>query len=118
MRYNNSDKNLKVYNDFLHFKRIFSSCETHEQYISCSNWFNQLKSKWEYILNNQTHECSVREIIEIGINNKNVFNLIYSEYDIINNELKQKFGVILWTMNTLIMKYSKMIVVFLILNNI
>lgn len=95
MRYNNSDKNLKVYNDFLHFKRIFSSCETHEQYISCSNWFNQLKSKWEYILNNQTHECSVREIIEIGINNEKVFNSIYSEYDIINNELKQKFGVIL-----------------------
>ncbi len=96
MKYNNSDnKNLKVYNDFSHFKRIFSSCETAEQYISCSKWFNQLKSKWEYILNNQKHDCSIWEIIEIGINNKNVFNLIYSEYDIINNELKQKFGIII-----------------------
>lgn len=94
MKYNNSDKNLKVYNDFSHFKRIFSTCETVEQYISCSKWFDQLKIKWEYILNSQKHGCSVREIIEICINNKNVFNLINSEYDIINNELKQKFGII------------------------
>lgn len=94
MRYNNSDKNLKVYNDFSHFKRIFSSCETVEQYISCSKWFDQLKLKWEYILNSQKYDCSVREVIEICINNKKVFNSIYSEYDIINNELKQKFGII------------------------